>query len=193
MTHVATALARTPVHDAARPSMRKVAIAALWLIVVVLLAVLTVCMLVPRATGATPYTVLTGSMSPAIDPGTVVVVRATPFEEIAVGDVVTYQLRSEDPTTVTHRVVGVTWSRSLGRLLTMQGDANGAPDQQPVRAVQVRGTVWYQVPWIGHVVRYGDPALRATLATVLGWSLIAYAVVVLLRGGRPMRSRRAER
>jgi signal peptidase I len=46
---------------------------------------------VPKATGSMPLTVLTGSMSPTYEPGSVVVVRPTPVEELRVGDAVTFQ------------------------------------------------------------------------------------------------------
>ncbi len=66
----------------------------------------------PRLGGATPYTVLTSSMEPEYPPGTLVVVRPVPIEEIGIGDVITYQLESGEPTVVTHRVVGL--STTLG-------------------------------------------------------------------------------
>ena len=146
------------------------------------LAVLAACLVVPRAAGATPYTVLTGSMSPSIEAGAVVIVKPEPFEQVGVGDVITYQVRSDDPATVTHRVEGVTWSAAYGRQLITRGDANGAADPDPVRAVQVRGVVWYQVPWVGRAARYGDPAVRAGLVTAAGWALLAYAALSLLLG-----------
>src|SRR5690606_27056120 len=40
-----------------------------WAVILVLLAMLTVTVLVPRIAGATPYTVLTGSMQPHLPPG----------------------------------------------------------------------------------------------------------------------------
>ena len=46
-----------------------------WLVILGAVAVLLVAVVVPRVAGATPYTVLTGSMAPAYPPGTLVVVR----------------------------------------------------------------------------------------------------------------------
>ena len=79
-------------------------------VVVAALAVVAAVGLVPLVTGASTYTVLTGSMRPALPVGTVVVVRPTPVEQIAVGEVVTFL--AHDPGTsatrvVTHRVIGI--------------------------------------------------------------------------------------
>ncbi|MCC9053341.1 signal peptidase I [Microbacterium sp. F2E] len=84
---------------------------------------------VPAAVGGMPLTILTGSMSPAMPPGTLVVVKPTPVSEIAVGDVLTYQLESGEPTLVTHRVVARHASTdSEGVTFVTQGDANATPD-----------------------------------------------------------------
>ncbi len=52
------------------------------------------------------------------------------------------------PILITHRIVEV-GSGSAGPTFITQGDANDAPDPRPVEAAQVRGKVWYHVPYIG--------------------------------------------
>jgi len=86
---------------------RHVVRAVSWVVLLGATALVTLAVLVPRVAGATPYTVLTGSMSPAYPPGTLVVVRPVDLADVRVGDVVTYQLRSGEPAVATHRVVGV--------------------------------------------------------------------------------------
>lgn len=132
------------------------AVAWLWRVVVwvVLLgsaALLVIAVLIPRLSGATPYTILTGSMRPTMPPGTLVVVKPATIDQVKVGDVVTYQLESGKPTVVTHRVVSVVSSLEGERLLRTQGDDNPVPDSDLVRPVQVRGTVWYSVPFLGRL------------------------------------------
>lgn len=122
-----------------------------WLLLLGTTAILVVSVLLPRVAGATPYAVLTGSMSPDLAPGTLVVVKPVDEDAIGIGSVITYQLESGKPTVVTHRVVSVGVNGKGERLFTTQGDANGVPDQEPVRAVQVRGELWYSVPYLGYV------------------------------------------
>lgn len=115
-------------------------------------AALLVAVLVPRLTGATPYVILTGSMRPHLPPGTLVVVRPAAASTIRVGDVITYQVRSGDPTVVTHRVIAQGVNTSTGAyIFRTEGDANTAPDPGWVRPVQIKGRLWYAVPWLGYV------------------------------------------
>jgi signal peptidase I len=61
---------------------------------VVSLTAITALVLVPRIAGATPYTILAGSMMPDIPPGTIIAVKPTPFDQIRQGDVISYQIES---------------------------------------------------------------------------------------------------
>ncbi|MFB8227164.1 signal peptidase I [Cellulosimicrobium sp. NPDC055967] len=149
-------------------------------------ALALVGVVVPLVLGATPYTVLTGSMRPTYAPGTMVVVRPVDVARVAPGDVVTYQLASGRPEVVTHRVVAVGVGPDDARVLTTQGDANAAPDPEPVRPVQLRGSVVYAVPLLGWVSSAVSGDTRRTVAVVaaaglLGWG--AWQVAAGLREG----------
>lgn len=153
----------------------------------VLLAVLTVG--VPFVLGAEPYTVLTGSMRPNMPPGSLIGARPTPFADIRVGDVVTYQMASGQPAVVTHRVVGTVQDGNGERMLVTRGDANDVADENPVRGVQVRGVVVYAVPFLGYPGALVAGTTRSVLALVIGSAVIAYGALVILVG--EVRSRRA--
>ncbi len=155
-----------------------------WLLTGAVTALVLAAVIVPRLGGATPYTVLTGSMTPAYPPGSLVVVRPVEPTEVRIGDVVTYQLRSGEPAVATHRVVGVGWSAEGERLLTTQGDANPVPDAEPVRVVQLRGEVWYSLPWIGHLNVLLTPGQHERLVQLAALLLFLYAGGVLWRGRR---------
>lgn len=155
-----------------------------WCTCLVVTGLVVAAVVVPRVAGATPYTVLTGSMAPAYPPGTLVVVRPVDPSQVRIGDVVTYQLRSGEPAVATHRVVGVGWSAQGERLLTTRGDANPVPDAEPVRAVQLRGRVWYSLPWVGHLNVLLTPGQHQRLVQVSALLLFLYAGGVLWRGWR---------
>ncbi|WP_407317722.1 signal peptidase I [Isoptericola halotolerans] len=156
-------------------------------VVVVAGAALLLGVLVPRVAGATPYTVTTPSMEPALRVGTLVVVRPVEPASVTTGDIVTYQLRSGEPTVVTHRVVGVGTTVGGDRTFVTRGDANEVADPRPVRAVQVRGTVWYAVPGLGHLAGLVPGQQRQTLGTVLAAGLLGYAVVLVVTEVRARR------
>ncbi|MFD6134015.1 signal peptidase I [Isoptericola sp. NPDC056618] len=152
---------------------------------------LLLVVVVPRLAGATPYGVATGSMRPAFDVGTLVVVRPVDVDEITTGQVVTYQLRSGDPTVVTHRVVGLGTTVDGERTLLTRGDANEVADPEPVQAVQVRGALWYAVPQLGRLMGLGTPEQRRFLTTGVAVLLLAYASWLVAGEVRERRGRRS--
>lgn len=149
-----------------------------------MLTLATLVIVVPRVTGAVPLTVLSGSMEPHLSPGDLVVVRPVAAERIHSGDVVTFQPRPDDPTLVTHRVLGVTTDAEGRRTFSTRGDANLRND--PVVAQeQVRGKVVYALPWVGHAnSALADPTLRRWIGIgLVGYSLAGAVLALLDRGG----------
>ncbi len=138
------------------------------------LALAAITVVVPRLAGGSAWTILTGSMRPDLPPGTLVVTRPTPAEEIAVGAVITFQLRPGEPEVVTHRVVAV-GATDGETVFTTQGDANPTPDPEPVRAAQVRGELWYSVPFVGYANTMINGEQRQWLLYALGAGLFCYA------------------
>lgn len=157
-----------------------------WSVLLSASALVVVGVLVPRAVGGTPYSVLTGSMAPALPPGTLAVTRPVDIDDVRVGDVVTYQLRSGEPTVVTHRVVGTRVS-SGERLLVTRGDTNDVVDAEPVQQVQLRGRVWYAVPWLGRFSALLSPDQRQLAVLSTGGLLACYAALMF---GGALRDRR---
>jgi signal peptidase len=151
-----------------------------WAIAALLFALILALVVVPRLTGSTPYTILTGSMVPLMPPGTVVVTRPESFSSIRVGNVVTYQIASGQPAVVTHRVVAINVESDGTQTLTTKGDANPSPDLRHVIGAQVRGVVWYSVPYVGYIGAIGSVDGRSIVARVIGGGLVLYAVVILI-------------
>jgi signal peptidase len=140
-----------------------------------------VLIVVPKATGSMPLTVLTQSMEPTLPPGTLLVVRPTPIDDIRVGDVVTYQIVSGQPAVVSHRVVSVSSSSDGERTFVLKGDNNAEADPAPVTAVQIRGVVWYSVPEIGIVNQVVNGSRGWLIPTVAG-VLLTYGAVMMTAG-----------
>ncbi|MFS2279885.1 signal peptidase I [Microbacterium sp. OR21] len=130
---------------------------------------------VPALTGSTALTVLTSSMEPHLPPGTMVVVRPTDPADVEPGMVLTYQLRSGEPTLITHRVTQVLAGADGERRFITKGDNNAEADADPVREVQMRGTVWYAIPWLGWVAMAITGPHRAIVVAVAVIGLFGYA------------------
>lgn len=137
---------------------------------------------VPLIIGAVPLTVLTGSMQPTIRPGDVVVSAPVEAAQLSVGDVVTFQPISDDPTLITHRIRSMSAGDSGVRVIT-RGDANSADDPE-ISADQVRGRVLYTVPYVGWVTNLVGGNVRGPLITLAGLGLVGYAVFTLVRRPR---------
>lgn len=158
-----------------------------WFVITSVVALLAVSVLVPRALGATPYTVLTSSMEPAMPPGTLVVVRPVDPDDISVGSVITYQLESGKPAVVTHRVVSTGLTAGGEQVFTTQGDANESPDVDPVRPVQVRGERVYYVPHVGRVTTWITASQRDLALVVIVTGLLGYAALMFAGAARDRR------
>jgi signal peptidase len=171
--------------------MRIVRFAVTWAVIVIGVGLVATTVLVPRLGGATPYTVLTGSMRPEFPPGTLVVVKPVPIEQIGVGDVITYQLRSGKPDVVTHRVLSIGDNRRYGRVLQLKGDANNTADQAWVIDKQVRGRLWYAVPFVGRFTNVLTGHQREVAVWLIGAALLGYAALMFAGAFRDRRAERA--
>ncbi|TCU85422.1 signal peptidase [Curtobacterium sp. PhB25] len=144
-------------------------------------ALAVVLIVVPKATGSMPLTVLTQSMEPTLPPGTLLVVRPTAVDDIEVGDVVTYQIVSGQPAVISHRVTSVSSSSNGARTFVLKGDNNAKADPDPVAAAQIRGVVWYSIPEIGVVNQLVNGSRSWLIPTVAG-VLLAYGGVMITIG-----------
>jgi signal peptidase len=155
-------------------------------ILVLLLGVAVAVVGLPAVIGGSAMTVLTTSMEPGLPPVTLVVIRPTPVDDIRVGDVITYQISSGEAAVVSHRVVSKTYADGELTFLT-KGDNNDTLDPAPVRAVQIRGTLWYSLPLLGWVNNVLNGSNRTIVLAVVAGGLFLYAAVSL---GGAVRDRR---
>lgn len=129
------------------------------------------------AFGARSYVVRSGSMTPAIRTGDVVV--ATPIAPLAarVGDIVTFREPNAAGRLLSHRVRAM-HQAGRGVAFTTQGDANTGQEHWTVPLGGRIGKVLYRAPKLGYAVAWtGTPAGRASLialpALLLCWCLLA--------------------
>lgn len=162
--------------------------AAVLLIVVMLAAIVIV---IPRLTNAIPLTVLTSSMEPSLPPGTLIVVRPVDPDDLAIGDVATYQIVVGEPAVITHRISGITSSPS-GRTFEFTGDNNSDPDPDPVLPDQIQGRVWYSVPFIGAAGVAFNSQNGSWVVPVAAVLLLAYAGYMLASGAATALRRRRQ-
>jgi signal peptidase len=132
----------------------------------------------PRFLSYQTSTMLTGSMSPGINPGDVVVSVKTPVSELQVGDVITYSIPIDDRRVETHRVLSIKRDDAGVTAVTTKGDANPGPDPWTAELsedyVYIKAAV---LPYLGDLIR----ALRQPIVqSVLLYGGSAGLVVLVL-------------
>ena len=147
---------------------------------VVLIGALVI--VIPAIAGATPMTILTQSMIPTYPPGTLVIVKPIKANEISIGDAITYQIESGKPDVVTHRVTSIIASSTGKKSFITKGDNNAFADEKPVVPDQIKGRVWYSVPWIGYVNNLVNGQNRGWIVPALAIGLFLYAGYLFASG-----------
>jgi len=105
--------------------------------------------------GRTLLVVGSGSMTPAIDAGDLIIVRRIDSSDvagIAVGSVVSFRVPARKSMIVTHRVIGVERSAGGSVVLRTKGDANEYPDSFVIGPDDLVGELAWRVPRLGRVV-----------------------------------------
>lgn len=137
----------------------------------ILTAIVYICIIgflaiaAPLVMGYHPVVVLSGSMEPTYHVGSVIYYKATPFEQINVGDPITF-VGGEGGAMVTHRVVEKDES---ARAFGTQGDANDGRDPGMVPYSNVIGkAAKISIPYGGYFVNYGkQPFVIAIMVLIL--------------------------
>ena len=131
---------------------------------------LVVWLVAPLAVGWTPIGIETGSMTPAVRTGDVVLVDDADPGDLRPGAIVTFADESRDGRLVTHRVDELNDDGTF----TTKGDANADPDSRPVRLDDVQGVGRAVVPAIGHPLLWLDAGDWAPLAGFVLVTLLAF-------------------
>jgi signal peptidase I len=95
-----------------------------------------------------PVLVASGSMSPWMETGDVAIVAKIPGRQVKLGDVI--EFRKSKDINVVHRVIEIR-NNDAGTSFVTKGDANNAPDADPLLPDNVVGKVVFSVPKIGWV------------------------------------------
>jgi len=119
---------------------------------------------------------VTGSMTPAIHVGDIVVTVQTPATQIHIGDIVEYST-PDLPGPVTHRVVQISTNQAGELTFTTKGDANNAADPSIV-APSTIGKVVLIIPKVGWGTIYLDEGL-STAFSFLTSNLLASAALLI--------------
>ncbi len=155
---------------------------------IVAIGLLLLATLVPVPGNFKVKVVKSGSMSPAIPTGSIVVIK--PENSYSVGDIITFGADTKTQVPTTHRIIAVQGSGS-GKVFTTQGDANDAPDTAATRLSDIRGKVVFSAPYVGYVLDFGRKPLGfALLVGVPALSIIFDEIMKIVREIRRIRRKK---
>lgn len=118
----------------------------------------------PLVLGHRPVVVLSGSMEPTYKVGSVIYYKEAVFEDIEVGDPITFHGNGSD-VLVTHRVVEkLEDTQEFGT----EGDANGSRDPGYVPYANVVGKASsFCIPYAGYFVNYGKQPMAIVMMVAI--------------------------
>lgn len=125
----------------------------MFLSVFLLAGLVLVCipLTVPKLFGYHIYTVVSGSMEPAIPTGSLVYIGETEPEDVQKGDVIAFYGAKDSSGIITHRVVE---NRVLMGEFVTKGDANQTEDMNPVPYENFIGKVKRSFPKLGTAAQF---------------------------------------
>lgn len=158
-------------------------------VLVGLIVILAFMVISSRASGGEPsffghriMTVLSGSMKPTFDPGSVIFTKEVEdATKLTVGDVITFQ--SSDGKTITHRIIEIVGEGESLSFVT-KGDNNNVIDEEQVLPANVSAI--YEditIPNVGFVMSYATSKMGSALLLIIpGLCFMLYAVISVWGG-----------
>ncbi len=165
-----------------RRAVRVAVMLSLWIVLGFAVG-LTACLTVPSLFGYPVLTVLSGSMQPTLEVGSVVIDEKISPVEARTGDIVSFPDPNRRDRSLTHRLQKFRVENGRAFMVT-KGDANDAPERWSVPIGDEIGRVAYHVPKVGYARAF--ISTRGARLGVLG-IVLALGLYLLVDIWRPRR------
>ena len=124
------------------------------------------------------YTVVSGSMEPAVPTGSLVYIKYVEPGDIETGDIIAFYGSDAQGSIITHRVVSN--SNAMGEFIT-KGDANAENDMNPVTYEQYVGKMVRSIPKVGGIAQTLTVGSGKTvLKCVIGLAIVLQVLAAVL-------------
>jgi len=165
--------------------MKKILTIIEWIITVILgvIALITAWSALNLNTGPKLYTVLSGSMAPAIPAGSIVLTakqRSYKKNDIITFFADTTKLAQNPKQTVTHRIFDIT-TKDGQEIITTKGDFNPSPDGTPIKKETIVGKVIIHLPLLGFAVSYAKTLPGLIILIIIPASIIVYNEILNIK------------
>lgn len=162
--------------------------------IILLIAVFLVNSLIPFFTGsAQALIVLSGSMTPFMLPGDMIIAKSVNPDELTVGDVMVFRgVGEKADSLVTHRIISIQEGKE--RVFQTKGDANEEKDDFTVPASKVVGKLTFVIPFAGYLPEASKNKNLFFLTVILPAGLIVLDEIKnIIKYSNPARARKVER
>jgi len=138
----------------------------------------------PKFAGHYMYIVLSGSMAPEFDTGSVAFVRPVGPEQVKEGDIITFKGLGDSEALTTHRVVEIDRSEPGKTRFITKGDANDVNDPNPVPGKNLVGKVTLAIPYLGYLMSFGQTKQGLLVLIIIPGALLiifeAYKLYIII-------------
>jgi len=120
------------------------------------------------------FSVMSGSMEPAIRTGSLIF--SQPFNSYEVGDIITFHpdSASNKKNTTTHRISGKKQQNDGMTVFTTKGDANNANDSGEIQRDQIVGKYIFKIPYLGYLLAFIKTLTGLVLVIIIPATIIIY-------------------
>lgn len=112
--------------------------------------------------------IVSGSMEPAIQTGSIVITRQLQEDAYRVGDIITFQPPARTLFTVTHRIIELKSTADGLRAVQTKGDANTNGDPWKLTTGAIQGKYLFALPWLGYLLYFCKTQLGFLIFVTLG-------------------------
>ena len=147
-------------------------------ILLVVLIVACVPFTLPKVLGYQAYTVISGSMEPEIEIGSLVYIGSVEPQDVGVEDVIAFYGGRDSNAIITHRVVE---NRVIMGEFITKGDANKTNDMNPVPYDELIGRVELTIPKFGVVAQVLSGAQgKIAAGCVIGVAILLHMIAAVV-------------
>ena len=126
------------------------------------------------------YAVESGSMSPAIPQGSIVLVQQSPTYKK--NDIINFRDPANPKKTTTHRITKVNDNKEPTKITYVtKGDANKTIDIEERSSGDVIGKVSYSLPFLGYIVLFAKTQIGFIIFIVIPVTLIVYTELINIK------------
>ncbi|HUQ85836.1 MAG TPA: signal peptidase I [Candidatus Limnocylindrales bacterium] len=123
--------------------------------------------------GFRAFTVMSGSMEPAIGTGSLVITKSIHPDNLKLSDVITFIRPSRDREFITHRIVDLSKSKDL-TIVKTRGDHNNSNDPWVLAGGGVVGKVVASIPALGYILSFTKTKIGIALFILIPSVIIIY-------------------